>query len=712
MARPRPEAPLGVLGVDTGGTFTDFVLHVWWPDGSTPPLTLTHKVLSTPHDPAAAVVQGLRELLTRWEGTPLPRITLIHGSTVATNALLERKGAKTALVTTRGFEDLLLIGRQTRRNLYDLAPRPRDPLIPPERTVGATERIAADGSVLTPLGAEEIERVVRAVAATGAESAAVCLLFSFLSPDHERRLAAALREAGLFVSASHEVLPEHREYERAATTAVNAYVAPLMRRYLARLEEAVSSLGVARLHVMQASGGCTTPGHAGDHAVHTVLSGPAGGVTGAFAAAQAAGRRYVITFDMGGTSTDVALVPGRLPTTTESEIDGLPIRVPTLAIHTVGAGGGSIAFLDAGGALCVGPQSAGAVPGPACYGRGGTAPTVTDAHVVLGRLPTSLFLGGRMPLDAAAAEQAVAQLARQLGASADETAWSILQVANAQMERAIRVVSVEKGYDPAEFTLVAFGGAGGLHAADLARSLEIPEVLVPPHTGLLSAWGMATADVVKTASQGVIGPLEEKLPEALGALDVLVRRLVEELRSQAHVDGKVYVRTAADLRYAGQSFELSVDLDEAVWDAAAPALPPATADAAELAARFHGLHRLRYGYAAEEPVEIVAVRVRAWCRGPAHLAPPARSAEAPPGGTPHPAFVSRAYIDGAWHDVPVYKRSSLPPCTIPGPAVIADDHATVVVGTADEAVRDERGYIRIRVNRRATPQDNAGRRPE
>lgn len=578
-----------ILGVDVGGTFTDFFL---WQDGR---LSI-YKRPSTPQDPSRAVIEGLGE--TGWRPAEV-----VHGSTVATNAVLERKGARTALVTTRGFRDVLAIGRQTRPRLYELEPRRPPPIVPDDLRFEVDERLDFQGHVLRPLDPAEAEEVVERVAEAGAESLAVCLLFSFQDPAHEQTLTAAARRRGLFVSASHEVLPEYREYERTSTTALNAYVAPVMERYLSRLAEGLAATGVTRLRIMQSGGGSTDARAAAALAVHTVLSGPAGGVAGAFASAAQAGFSDVITFDMGGTSTDVCLCPGRVPAGTEAVVGGCPIRTPVVDVHTVGAGGGSIAAIDAGGALRVGPESAGAEPGPACYGRG-RLPTVTDAHLLLGRLLPDRFLDGRLPLSEKRARWAMAGLVGGFGGDALRAAESIVRVANANMERALRVISVQRGYDPRLFTLVAFGGAGPLHACDLAEALSIPRVLVPRYPGVLSAFGMAAADVSRDYSQTFLATLstdaaDEALAGRLAAAYAgLERRAEEEMLSDGRPRDTLRLERAADLRYAGQSHELTAPVDEP--------LPAA------LLARFHALHEERYGYAdAASPVEVVTLRLRA-----------------------------------------------------------------------------------------------------
>ena len=491
------------LGVDTGGTFTDFV---WLGENGRYQI---FKQLSTPQDPSEAILNGLKTM------APPETADLVHGSTVATNALLERKGARTALITTKGFADVLAIGRQNRPDIYALVPQKPAPLVPAAWRFEVAERVTASGEVLQPLDLSNLPAIWQQLKAESVESVAICLLFSFLHPSHEQQIRQFLLEQSpemqLHISLSSDILPEYREYERTATTVINAYVAPLMTRYLRRLASGVQP---RRLSVMQSNGGIISASKAGEEAARTVLSGPAGGVVGARFVAQQAGFPDIITFDMGGTSSDVALCPGRLPTTADGEIAGLPLRLPIIDIHTVGAGGGSIARVDAGGALQVGPESAGAFPGPACYGRvkaeSDTYPpasrsTVTDANLVLGRLDANHFLGGAMQLDETAAWQALVKLAEQMKVPDAETAaWGVIQVANANMERAIRRISVERGYDPRRFTLMPFGGAGPLHACDLAESLQIPRILVPPVPGVLSALGMLVAAPTKDYSRTVM----------------------------------------------------------------------------------------------------------------------------------------------------------------------------------------------------------------
>ncbi len=562
------------FGIDTGGTFTDLVL---W-DGQT---CRTHKVRSTPGDPARAILKGIEEMLA--PGTAAAEI--VHGSTVATNALLERKGARTAFVTTEGFEDVLAIGRQNRSQLYNFfAPAP-SPLVGPELTFGLAERTLNDGSIHKALDPAAAEDLARKLYDLGVESVAVCLLHSYVNGAHESCVAEKVASCAegrrkLFVSLSHEVLPEYREYERAATTLVNAYVSPLMGRYLERLSE---QLGKTRLRVFQSNGGSISAEAAAHSAVHTVLSGPAGGVLGAAAVGRAAGFERLISFDMGGTSTDVSLYDASFTYSTETTLGDFPIRVPMLDIHSVGAGGGSIAWLDAAGVLRVGPQSAGAQPGPACYGEGDEV-TVTDANLILGRIDPSRFLGGRMQLDVERCRHAMARFAGTLAVTPEQAARAIVDVANSNMERAIRKVSVERGHDPREFALLSFGGAGAQHACELAERLEIPTVIVPRHAGVLSALGMLVADCVRDYSLSILSrPAAEVFSE-------LEMRAAGEFSEQNFAE-VVYERSV-DLRYRGQSYEITVPWDERET--------------------FHDLHRRFYGYDHRgREVEQVTARLKA-----------------------------------------------------------------------------------------------------
>ena len=588
-----------LLGVDVGGTFTDFV---YVEDGR----TRIAKRPSTPADPGRAIVAGLREL--GWRPSEV-----VHGSTVATNTLLTRSGAATALITTRGFRDTLEIGRQARPDLYALHPTRPEPLVGDALRFEVGERIAADGEVVEPLDEAGLAEVLDEIEASGVRSVAICFLFSFINPTHERRAAALARERGFSVSASHEVLPQHREYERMSTTVANAYLAPVMSSYLSRLERSLSEQavdgGAIGLRIMQSNGGSLSAAGAGEQAVRTVLSGPAGGVAGAFAAAVAAGHEQAITFDMGGTSADVSLCPGRLLERTDLMIDGMPIRTPAVDLHTVGAGGGSIAWFDAGGALRVGPQSAGADPGPAAYGRGET-PTVTDAHAVLGRLRPEQRLGGTIALDPARAERALRSVAEPFGGDPRRAAAAVIDVVNANMARALRVISVERGHDPARFTLVAFGGAGPLHACDLADALGIPAALIPPSPGVLSASGMLSADVTRDAEQGAhlaIPAAGEANSAALAGVYAALREQVSDAIAADGYGEDVRIEYAADLRYQGQSHELTVGLTD-------------YGSTAQIREAFQAAHVERFGFRDDaRGVELVTARVKA--RAPGHDQP-------------------------------------------------------------------------------------------
>jgi N-methylhydantoinase A len=591
-----------ILGVDVGGTFTDFVLL---DDAGR---IRIHKLLTSARDPSLAILQGIADLEIG------AGATVVHGATVATNALLERRGARTALITTEGFRDLLEIGRQARSELYALQPTRPAPLVPASRRFELPERVDRQGIILVPLSLEATDAIAQQVLAEGIESVAVCFLFSFLNASHEHQVRGRIEALGgssaPFVSLSSDVLPEYREYERTSTTVINAYVAPLTSRYLSNLERGLAG---RRLRIMQSNGGAISAEAARSLAARTALSGPAGGVVGSFELARLAGLNSVITFDMGGTSTDVSLCPGRIQETSEGTIAGLPLRLPIIDIHTVGAGGGSIAWLDAGGALRVGPQSAGSDPGPVCYGRTEASEiTVTDANLILGRLDAHHFLGGQMRLDLPRAQARIDELAGRVHLPPEAVAWGILRIANSNMERAIRTISVERGYDPRDFTLVAFGGAGPLHACELAATLHLPRVLVPPHPGVLSALGMVLADVVKDYSQTVMLRAEQASAKTLDRLFApLYEHAQSDLSSEGFTAETITLLPALDMRYVGQSFELTVSLsngDHQLPDALSR-LPDFESD---LTTRFHGVHRQRFSYASEgEPVEIVNLRLKA-----------------------------------------------------------------------------------------------------
>jgi N-methylhydantoinase A len=624
------------IGIDSGGTFTDFVVL----DDSG--ALESFKLRSNPASPASVVLEGLQSIAAK-------HAEVVHGSTVATNALLERKGAKTAFVTTRGFEDLIAIGRQNRPELYNLTPALPVPLVPLDLCFGVDERVLFDGTVERALRLADIEELRRAIEASGAESVAICLLHSYRNDSHERLLAQGLRGSlNEFVCASCDVSPEFREFERASTTVINAYVGPMMERYLGELERR----SPYKVSIMQSNGGVLTASEARKQAVRTILSGPAGGIVGAVEIARLCGFPKALTFDMGGTSTDVALAAREPRLTTESRIDNFPVRVPMLDIHTVGAGGGSIAAIDTGGSLRVGPESAGAVPGPACYGVGEQA-TVTDAHVVLGRIAADQLVGGQMRIDAAAAKRAVARVAAGLGLDIVSAAAAILRVANSNMERAIRAVSVERGEDPREFPLVAFGGCGGLHACEIADELGISTVIVPRLAGALSALGMLLADRTRDYSVG-----------ALGFSDHEARFRKLEKQAKKDVRGAALQRFA-DVRYAGQSYELTIP-----WNS-----------------DFHKEHRRIYGYAdPKRATQVVTLRVRATVRveKPSLRVPVARRAK---------GEVRRVWSEGRWCEIAASPRESLGAQVSSGPALITDYGSTTLVPPGWSMRRDRAGSL-------------------
>lgn len=588
----RASANLAVA-VDTGGTFTDCV---WLDRGELRIL----KVFSTPRDPSQAIADALRQI-----APSEPGLTLLHGTTVGTNTLLERKGARVALVTTRGFEDVIEIGRQARPRLYDFFFDRIAPLVNADLRFGVDERTAPDGTILREPSESELINLVAAVRAAKPESLAVSLLFSFANPQNEQRVAKSLEQLKLPISLSHVILPEFREYERTSTVTVNAYLQPVMERYLESLSKRVIELSErGRIFVMQSSGGITALTSAAAQPVRTVLSGPAGGVVGAAAMARRSGFERIISFDMGGTSTDVSLVDGLPRPASEGEVAGLPVRVPMLDIHTVGAGGGSLARFDAAGALRVGPESAGADPGPICYGRG-EQPTVTDANLLLERIRPENFLGGSFQLDLERTRRAASEWLRRQGTSLslEEFADGVIRVVNATMEKAIRVVSIERGYDPREFTLVAFGGAGGLHACELAAALGIPRVIVPALPGALSAYGILVSDIVKDYSRTVlwkVGSTKELETMDLGGEFSALEEAAQDdfQREDWHDPRRLRFSRSLDVRYRGQGFELNV--------------PFAGPDSRNPLAGFHREHQRRYGYShPDRDVEIVTVRARA-----------------------------------------------------------------------------------------------------
>ncbi len=653
------------IGIDIGGTFTDFVVHD--PENNS---VTTFKLLSDAHNPAATVLDGLRRI------SPDQPLQIIHGSTVATNALLERKGARTALVTTRGFKDVLQIARQNRPSLYDWTVKPPAPLIPAELRLEVDERVDHLGNVLVALHPSEVEDRLATLKQNKVESVAVCFLFSFLYPYHEQAVAEKLRQAGYAVSASSEILPEFREYERTSTTVVNAYVSPILNRYLADLE---SELPDSQLGMMQSNGGMISLKEAQQNGVRCILSGPAGGIVGAQNVAQAildeTGDQFtgkslkLITFDMGGTSTDVSLIDGQPGYTTDAAVGGYPIHLPLLDIHTIGAGGGSIATIDAGGSLRVGPQSAGADPGPACYGRG-ELPTVTDANLVLGRLIPDRFLGGKMRIDPARSFKALAKLAEALSLPVVEAAKGVIEVVNAQMEHALRVISVERGYDPRDFSLLSFGGAGGLHAVQLARNTGIPKVIISKFASTLSAYGMLASNVIKDYVKTVMLPgstAKNQLDNLFAPLTALGK---DELKAEGIQGEKIEIQTSLDVRFSGQSYELNVPYsDQFIRD-------------------FHQAHRLTYGYTYEgKEIEIVNLRVRVTGRvDPIHLP---RNEPDPQAGTPNVMEYTLVELPGGRANLPVYDYDQLETGSrFYGPALIIASDTTILIDRSDKVYVD------------------------
>jgi len=638
------------IGIDTGGTFTDFILL----DDRK---VRTLKLLSTPANPSVAIIDGLRRLMEDRDGE------IVHGSTVATNALLERKGAVTALITTAGFEDVLEIGRQNRPKIYSLFPSRPEPLVPSRLRYGVNERVLFDGSVLTPLKAEELRALAGRLQRAGVKTLAVCLLFSYANPTHERMVGRALRNLKIPISLSHVILPEYREYERTSTTVVNAYLAPMMGRYLGDLEKLLRRGRCRRkLRIMQSNGGAVSARVAIREPVRTILSGPAGGVVGAWHIAHLAGFRDIITFDMGGTSTDVSLCKGEIRVTSESVIAHCPVGVPVIDIHTVGAGGGSLARVDPGGSLRVGPESAGADPGPICYGRGSRI-TVTDANLLLGKLDKDYPLGGTLHLEESGLDPAFRSLGRILGMrDAADVAQGVVDVANANMESALRVISVERGHDPRDFTLVTFGGAGGLHAVRLAANLSIPRVLIPENPGLLSALGVLLSDSVQDFSQTVMLHTADADSRAIeGRYLALERKGFAAMKAEGFAASRICLERWIDMRYHGQSYEIS--------------LPYSPGFERE----FHRQHEHRYGYAdPQRESEIVTLRVRA--RG---IPPKPRLPKWQPGRPdPREALIRTkdVFFEGRRCRTRVYERALLRPGhRVNGPALIFEYSASTAI---------------------------------
>lgn len=652
------------IAIDTGGTFTDCV----WIDPTTRRLRML-KVFSTPADPSQAIVGALQQI------SPDRDFVLLHGTTVGTNTLLERKGDRVALVTTAGFEDVIEIGRQARPKLYDFFFDRVEPLVPANLRFGIHERTAADGEILAAPTSEELRDLAERVSAAKPQSIAVSLLFSFANPTNEAAIAQALKPLQIPLSISHQILPEFREYERTSTVVINAYLQPVMQTYLENLQSKAAKRGEknrasapvpARIFVMQSSGGITALATAAREPVRTVLSGPAGGVVGAAFSVRASGFDRIIAFDMGGTSTDVSLVEGEIKTANDAHIAGLPIGVPMLDIHTVGAGGGSLARFDAAGVLRVGPESAGADPGPICYGHG-LQPTVTDANLLLGRLPPTRFLGGDFTLDLPRTRRITREWLNKQGSnlSLEKFAAGVIRVVNATMEKAIRVVSIERGRDPRQFALVAFGGAGGLHACALAEALGIPHVIIPAFPGALSALGILASDVVKDYSRTILWRVSRQIQQAklTREFSALEKSAARDFRAESWPGTPHYSRSV-DLRYRGQGYELNLPLRK------------------NLLQDFAQEHRRRYGYHyADRAIELVTLRLRATLTSStAHVATDAfvRPSRAKLGAISQPRIP--VMFDSKKLPAKLYSRDDLiPGKRYSGPAILTEYSATTVI---------------------------------
>ncbi len=685
------------IGIDIGGTFTDVALV----DEASGQIGVA-KLLTTPHDFGEAVIEGIRQGLAAQRIDPANVALLSHATTVVTNALLEQKGARAGFVSTGGFRDILELRRSSRVDLYDLFQDGPSVLVPRRWRYEITERIDAQGEVVTPLVADEIPALVEAIRREGLETVGVSFLFSFLNDAHERRVGEALRRAlpdvGVFLSC--EVLPEIREFERASTTAVCAYVGPLLAGYLDRLQRAVAALGLPALHVMGSSGGVLDIAEALRMPASVVESGPAAGVVAASVVGRQLGVANLISFDMGGTTAKASLIAdGEVAVTAEYEVGGAgsanrwlhgtghPIRVPVIDLAEVSAGGGSIAWVDPGGALKVGPRSAGADPGPAAYGRGGTQPTVTDANVVLGYLDREFLLGGDLRIDLSATEAAIATVGEQLGLGLAETASQIIEIVNANMAQALRIVSIERGHDPQEFSLIAFGGAGPVHAAFLAAELLVPEVIVPPAPGAFSALGLVATDLRRDYSRTLYADLAilepERLTDAVGGME---REGQAMLEAAGVPEQRRDMLRLADVRYRRQAYELTVPI------------PPGaiTRDSIDaVAAAFHDKHEQTYGHAnREEAVQLVNLRLTALGRLPG-MALVQRT-------DPSAARIRQRDVwfpEIGFLACPVHWRDGLTPGTkLEGPAIVEAMDSTAVLPPGWAATVDERGYIRMRRN--------------
>ncbi len=636
------------IGVDTGGTFTDFVFYN---NGQIDIL----KIPSTPHNPSESILKGLRSFLESGKG-----LFIIHGTTVATNALLERKGGHIGLITTCGFEDILFIGRQTRNKLYSLLGEERSPILPRRHCFGIKERTSAKGKVEQKISKQELKAIIQKIQTKKFDAVAVSFINSYANPQNEQAVKKILEKAGILVSASSDILPEYREYERTTVTTVNAYLIPVITRYLQQLEKRLSP---NELRIMQSNKGYISIETAKSEPIRTSLSGPAGGVIAAFHLGKAIGTNNLITFDMGGTSTDVSLMDGEIRRTNEGRIGDFPVRLPIIDIHTVGAGGGSIAYLDTGGSLRVGPRSAGADPGPACYGKC-NLPTVTDANLVLGRIAPRFFLGGNMTLDPKRSIKAIEVLAQKIGKSRLETAEGIISIANANMVKAIRVISIERGYDPRDFSLISFGGAGGIHAAEMSVHLGIPQIIVPKNAGVLSALGFLLADSIKDYPKSILRSEQLVSDDELDhSFSVLKAQCFADMKAEGFLPEDIRILRYLELRYSGQSYEITIPYgSRSVWKNS-----------------FHQAHERLYSYHHKgRDIEIVNIRTTAVGTGQKITLKrlPFTTSDASPAILHHQDI----YSNGQKSRAPVYDRSQLLTGNmLSGPALVADYESTTFI---------------------------------
>lgn len=653
-----------LIGIDTGGTFTDFIYR---DEGE----WKVYKKLSTPHNPSEVVIEGIDHIARDKD------INVVHGSTVATNAILEKKGAKTALITNKGFEDVIEIGRQNRTEIYNLSYRKKPPLVPSDLRFGVTCRIDYDGTISEELNENELMDIVNKLKEANVESVAVSLLFSFVNNVHEKRIGEFIEKLGIYYSLSHNILAEFREFERTYTTIINSYVVPKMKSYLGVLSDYIGKKG---LRIMQSNGGSISSEVAMNESVRTILSGPAGGVVGAYEIGKLSENRKLITFDMGGTSTDVSLIDGKPTFTMETKIDDYPVKVPMIDIHTVGAGGGSIAYIDKGGALRVGPISAGADPGPICYGKGDNI-TVTDANLFLGRVIPEHFLGGNMELFPERLDTPFKEIANAAKLTPIEVAEGILSVANAAMEKAIRVISVERGYDPREFTLFTFGGAGGMHAAYLAKSLNMPKVFIPKNPGILSAIGMIMANIIKDYSQTVMVKESDATYDNLNkAFEPLVNKGVDDLINEGMNRECINIEKYLDMRYEGQSYEIIIPFNKDFKNV------------------FHENHEKFYGYCNRgKKIEAVNIRVRSIAI-PEKLKLNKEEFHAKEISEDALLCNHKTVFDGAAVDTKIINRDNL--CAgniLKGPAIIVEYSSTTVIPPFANVEVDQFGNIIINI---------------